>query len=221
LSLHTKIVLFMTASILLIGTLLFWFFEYRLTATTSSLSVLIESFFNAACLRSAGFSTFSIATLRLPTLFLIMLMCFIGSSPGSTGGGIKTTTFALLLATVRAVISGRTVVELKERTIPLEQVLKAMAIFCLSLAWLFCAIFILLVTEEGHDFIQIAFEAFSAFANLGSSAALTHLLSTVGKYIIMALMIIGRIGSMSLLLALKRRHEASDFRYPEERVFLS
>lgn len=221
-SLHTKIVVAITCYITVIACCLICLLEYR--AGFAHLTIpakLVNALFDAVCARSAGFTTLDIAMIRLPTLLLIIMVTFIGSSPGSTGGGIKTTTFAILYATIRAVISGRMTVELRERTVPPDQVLKAMAVFSLSLTWISIALFLLLITEEGFGLTNLMFEAFSAFANLGLSTGITPHLSRAGKWLIMALMIIGRIGSLTLIFALRPRQEKVGYRYPEERVALS
>jgi trk system potassium uptake protein len=222
LSLHTRVILITTALIILLGCLSLWFLEYRsFFQYLSPVTAFANVFFNTTCARSAGLSTFDMASLRLPTLFVIMLIAFIGSSPGSTGGGIKTTTFAIFFATIRAVISGRLVVSLRERTISNEQVFKAMAIFSLSLTWIAIALFALLLAEEGWHFVDLLFESISAFANLGLTTGITPYLSAWGKIVIMVLMLIGRIGSLTLIIALKRQQGKAEFRYPEERIALS
>lgn len=222
LSLHTQVIITTTLLLIVITTILFWILEYGHTLKgIPTLATATNALFNAACARSAGFTTFDVATLRLATIFIILIITFIGSSPGSTGGGIKTTTFAIFIATIRAVISGRMVIELKERKIPNDQVFKALAVFLLSLTWISLAIFGLLLTEEGWHFLDVVFESFSAFTNLGLTTGITPYLSAEGKIYIMLIMIIGRIGSITLLIALRRRHDAADFRYPEERVMLS
>ena len=222
LSLHTQVIITTTLLITLITTILFWLLEYGHTLQgIPNMTTAVNVLFDAVCARSAGFTTFDVSTLRLATIFIIMIVAFIGSSPGSTGSGVKTTTFAVFMATIKAVISGRMVVELKERKIPNDQVFKALAVFLLSLTWISLAIFGLLLTEEGWHFLDVVFESFSAFTNLGLTTGITPYLSAEGKIYIMLIMIIGRIGSITLLIALRRRLEAADFRYPEERIMLS
>jgi trk system potassium uptake protein len=221
-SLHTQVTIITTVLITLLTSLTLWVLEYQHTfAHQPFFTTLINVVFDALCARSAGFTTLDTASIRLPTLFIIMIVSFIGSSPGSTGSGIKTTTFAIFIATIRAVISGRLAVSLKGRRIPNDQVFKAMAVFSLSLTWISIILFALLLTEEGWHFIDIMFETFSAFANLGLSTGITPYLSIEGKWSVMLMMIIGRIGSLTLLIALKRRQDGIDVRYPEERLILS
>lgn len=223
LSLHTKIVLMTTLLITGISSFLFWLLEHRHTFSNNTPFITaINVLFDATCARSAGFTTLDMSLIRLATLFIIIIISFIGSSPGSTGSGIKTTTFAIFIATIKAVIGGRMTVELKQRRIPNELVFKALAILTLSLTWVSLGLFVLLISEEGWQFGDIMFETFSAFTNLGLSTGITPHLSKFGKLVIIILMIIGRIGSLTLILALKRRKESpADLRYPEERVALS
>jgi trk system potassium uptake protein TrkH len=218
-SLHSKIVFSVAGIILVTGTLIYWFLERNNTLTMLSTPyALLNSFFNVASMRSTGFTTVIPTELNLATLLLIMLICFIGAAPGSTGSGIKTTCFAIFLAMIRAATQGRTSVELKGRRIPRDQVYKALSI---SIGWILLATFILLITEKGGDFLDILFEVISAFATLGLSLGITPFLSQTGKIVIIITMIIGRIGSMTVILALRRQKEPHEYEYPEERVLLS
>lgn len=218
-SLHTQLVFSTTFMIVAFATGMFFYLEF-LQNGNATLAAAANSLFNALSCRSAGVTTFDIPAIHFSTLFLIMIIAFIGSSPGSTGSGIKTTTFALFLAAIRAVISRRSAVELKGRTVPNEQIFKAMAVLSLSLSWVAVTIFCLLITEQGWRFVDITFEAFSAFSNLGLSTGITPYLSTVGKCILIVTMFIGRVGSLTLLLAFKKQRDKKELHYPEERVII-
>ena len=136
LSLHSKIVLHSAMILIGIFTLLFWFLERHNTLAGMPFYLsFLNAFFNAIGSRSTGFTTVPIASLQLASLLLIMISCFIGSSPGSTGSGIKSTTFAIFIATLKTSIMGKIAVELKGRTIPRDQVLKAFAVIALSSSW--------------------------------------------------------------------------------------
>ena len=159
--------------------------------------------------------------LHLATLFIVMIISFIGSSPGSTGSGIKTTTFAVVLATIHAAISGHTSVEMKGRRIPKDQVFKALAVLSLSMGWILIVTFCMLLTESSWEFFDILFEVVSAFATLGISTGITPSLTISGKLLISFTMIVGRIGSLTLLLAMmRRRKDVHEYEYPEERIML-
>ncbi len=222
-SLHTKLVLSMTGLIVLAtSTVVFMFEHLHAFLMSPSLRMIGDSVFNAICLRSAGFTTLNMETTHLAILFSIALISFIGSSPGSTGSGVKTTTFALFLAAIRSTLRRKTSVAMMGRTIPNEQVLQAMAISALSFSFIALILFLLLVLEPGWRFIDLMFESFSAFNNLGLSTGLTPYLSSGAKYLLMLSMLVGRIGSLTLLLAFKKSHTKDvGFQYPEERIIMS
>lgn len=221
-SLHSRIVLSAALIIIPISTLLFWLLERNNTLAYLSFPyAVVNSFFNITAMRSTGFSSVIPIELNLATIFLIMLLCFIGSAPGSTGSGVKTTSFAIFISMISAAIQGRTSVEIKGRRIPRDQVYKSLAIIALSITWILLITFILLITEKGWDFLDILFEVVSAFATLGISLGITPFLSWFGKIMIITTMIIGRIGSMTVILALRRSKEPREYEYPEERVLLS
>lgn len=189
----------------------------------SSLAALCIALFHAISFRSAGFlMVHSIFILHPATLLLLFLIAFIGSGAGSTGSGIKITTFAIFMAAVKSAITGRDEVEIAHRTIPHDQVYKAIAILSLSLSWILISTFILLITEPDHTFGDLLFESISAFSCLGISADVTPTLSFVGKIVVMTSMIAGRIGSLTVLLSLKTKtlEDTQQFSYPEERVLL-
>ena len=220
-SLQTKLVIYMTFFIVIGGTLLYWILERHNTfAGMGPLTTLVNALYNAISSRGTGFSTVSTDQLQLATLLLIILVSFIGAAPLSTSGGIKVTTAALCMGFIKAAIVGRTTVSIMGRSIANDQLYKAMAITFLSLFWVILTTFVLLITEHNWLFIDILFEVFSAFATLGLSLGITPHLSTIGKIFIIITMIIGRIGALTLVLALWRKHENPEFSYPEERILL-
>ena len=222
-SLHSKIILYGSTALLITSAIIFWILEHDNTlANMSSMQTIIYALFHAVSFKSAGFIVTCLDQFQLATLFIIMIISFIGSSPGSTGSGVKITTFTVFLATIKAAITGRTSVEIKGRRLLKEQVNRAVAIVSLSLAWIFLTTFCLLITEKNWQFFELLFEAVSAFTTLGLTTGVTSTLSTAGKLFIIASMIIGRIGSLTLILALKLKtqREVGDFQYPEERIML-
>jgi len=221
LSLHSRLVLNATFIIITVMAITIFFLQYySLFVENPSPSYFIESTCNAITLRSAGFTTLPLGIIAPATLFIIMLASFIGSAPGSTGSGIKVTTCALFIAAIKATLLRRDVVEVKNRTIPNDQVFKAMAILTLSAAFLALSIFLLLITEQHINTFDIIFEAFCSFTNLGVSRGITQQLSTIGKCITMVSMFIGRIGSLTVLFALKGAQKPREFYYPEERIIM-
>jgi trk system potassium uptake protein len=221
-SLHSKIVLYASTMLLICTGIIFWILEHKnILANEGAADSILSTLFYAISFRSTGFLLTSIGSFHLASIMLIMFISFIGSAPGSTGSGVKVTTFAIFLATIRAAISGKTIVSLKGRSIALSQVYRAMAIISLGLGWVILSTFCLLITEQGFTFIQVLFESMSAFSSLGMSTGITASLSTFGKFFIIISMIIGRIGSFTLILALKlKKRKEAEFSYPEERVML-
>lgn len=219
-SLHTRLVLITTTLIIIISTSILALTEYGIFSSGSVIHDGINSIFNALSYRSTGFSTLNILQVGNATLLLIIALSFIGSSPGSTGSGIKTTTFALLIAAIKTVILGRHVVDIKGRQIPNDQIFKAMSIFSLGIGLIGCSAFCLFLTDNSWSFIEIFFESSSAFTNLGLSLGITPHLSVIGKIILIISMIMGRIGTLTLILALRWRQDKVQFNYPEERVMI-
>lgn len=164
----------------------------------------INGIFNAIASMGTGFHTVPIATLQTATLLVIMVVAFIGTSPGSTGSGIKTTTVALALAAVRAVIRGDKSVKLFGQRIERTELHKAIAIISLAALWIMLSTFLLLAIEQGHTFKALFFEAVSAFSTLGMSLGITESLAPISKIILMIAMVFGRIGPFTLIFAIKR-----------------
>lgn len=222
-SLHSKLVLYGSAIIIGLGSVLFLLLETNPSLETMNpFTKAISTLFHVISFRSAGFLALPITTFNIATMMLIGAIAFIGSSPGSTGCGIKITTFSIFLATIKAATTGNTIVQIYGRRIELDQILKVMAIVFLSIMWIFFSTFLLVLVETDQEFFDLLFETLSAFATLGITSGATSALSAAGKCIIMASMTIGKIGSLTMILALKRKKsEQKEFLYPEERVMLS
>src|SRR5579863_2316459 len=222
-SLHSKIILYGAGMLLLITSLLFFFLEYYNTLHALNLPLKItNAVFHAISFKSCGFILGNLTDFLPATIFFIMLIGLIGSSPGSTGSGFKITTFILFINTIKAAINGETSVEIFEREIPQDQIFKVIAVISLGLGWILFTTFCLLLTETDWSFLDIFFETVSAFSNVGYSLKGTQKLSEFGKLFIMATMFIGRIGSLTFILGLKfkTRKETTEYSYPEERVML-
>ncbi|OGC29431.1 hypothetical protein A2311_05905 [candidate division WOR-1 bacterium RIFOXYB2_FULL_48_7] len=204
LSLHSKIVLLVTTLLIAIGTIVFFTLEHNNPNTLGHFTLhekVLVSYFQAVTPRTAGFNTIDISLLFNPTLLITMFLMFVGASPGGTGGGIKTTTFALIIATIWATLRGDKNTILFNRRIPAETTRRAFAITFLSLTAVAIAIFIL-NNLETFGLMEIGFEVFSAFGTVGLSMGITPYLSSLGKMIIMLVMFIGRVGPLTLMMAL-------------------
>jgi trk system potassium uptake protein TrkH len=220
-SLHTKLVLFITFILVSLGTIAYFLIEYNNTLISfSPMMSLVNAFFNAVCARGTGYSTTNVSFLENATLLVIMVLAFIGSSPGSPGSGIKTTTFAVFYSTIRSAIAGRSSVSLYGRKIATDQINRTLSIVALSITWITIGLFILLLTDSDKRFIDLLFELISAFSTLGLSTGITVNLSTLGKYIIIMTMVIGRVSTLAVFLALFRIPQKTEFTYPEERIML-
>jgi trk system potassium uptake protein TrkH len=148
-----------------------------------------------------------------------MILMFIGASPGSTGGGIKTSTFGIFLGSIWAMLRGRVTVEMFKRNVPNDIVNKALSVIILTFMLLSVFGFALLLTQKG-DPVHILFELVSAFGTVGLSAGITSQLTTLGKIIIIVTMFIGRIGPLTLALAIGQRRESVAYEYPDETVMI-
>lgn len=222
LSLHSTVVLATTTGLTLLAALLFFLLEYLpMFLQEGGLAPFGHALFNSLCLRSAGFTTLVMSAVPSATLLFVMIISFIGAAPGSASSGIKVTTVAIFLAAIKATLLRRNVVEMKYRTIPYEQVLKAMAILMLSIAWVMFLIFLAFITDPHIPAFDLMFEVVSFFSNVGLNRGITDLLSMGGKIVVMVAMVVGRIGSLTVLLALTKQSKSSEFQYPEERLILS
>lgn len=221
LSLHTKITLFATILLTLGSGLAIWFIEHNKALRHFDLfHQIINSIFNGMSARGVGFSTISTYEFSMPTLFIFLILMFIGAAPGSTGSGIKTTTFILFIATVLSIIHNRESVEINERRIPEDQIHKVMAIVALGVFWISLSTFTILLLEEKFSFLNIVFETFSALGNCGLSLGITSQLSEWSKLILILTMLTGRIGALTLVIALRKKPNKLLFQYPEERVMI-
>ncbi|MCD4651704.1 MAG: TrkH family potassium uptake protein [Candidatus Cloacimonetes bacterium] len=220
--LHTKIVLTTTGLLIIIGAVGFYVAEYSNTMRDMTFFQKMQaSLFQSVTARTAGFNTINNGALTSSSVLLCMILMFIGASPGSTGGGVKTTTFAILVLAVWSIIkgSGKEITVFKRR-ISDETSRKVLALLAMSLGFLLLMTFILLALEtaSGKDFQQIVFEAMSAFATVGLSMGITSGLTSAGKVIITILMFIGRVGPLTFVYALSESRILSRVSYMEENV---
>lgn len=222
LSLHTKMVIVISAALLTAGMLLVLLLEYNNPKTLGPLSFsskILASWFQAVVPRTAGFNTVDIAGLRSATQFLFVILMFIGASPSSTGGGIKTTTFGTLVSATLAAARGKNDVELFERRLPKDLVFRALTITVASLALVISVTMFLSVTEKA-DFLTNLFEATSAFATVGLTMGLTTKLTFWGKIAIVLTMYAGRVGPLTIAFAVAQKQEKAVYRYAEEKIIV-
>lgn len=221
LTLHTKFMLLGTLLINAFAFVMIFALEYNNPATLGHLSLggkVLGAYFQAVTTRTAGFNTVPISGLHEATLFLMILLMFVGGGSTSTAGGIKVTTFFALLLSVSKILRGKQDAVAFGRTIKDEIFMKAFALVVASLTSIFIAIFILSLTESA-PFIDIAFEVVSAFGTVGLSAGLTGHLSVTGQIVIMCMMFIGKLGPLTLVFSLGVP-KTKKVRYPEGKLFI-
>ena len=229
LSVHSKFVLLTTAALLLIGTLSFYSLERGgVFAEMTEGEAWMNAYFCSVTPRTAGFNTIDYARLSGAALLCTMVLMFIGASPGSTGGGIKTSVFGLLIAYSIARWSGYARLHIFNRTVPRESVDRAGAVVVAALALVILTSSALMVTEtygmppqeSQNRFISLAFETISAFGTVGLSMGETARLTPTGKTLLTLVMFLGRVGPLTLALAISRRQERAQYRYAEENVMV-
>ena len=220
LSIHTKLVLVTSAVLVVVGFLLIFFIEFDSAFLDYPLTgKLWGALFQSVTPRTAGFNTVPIASLSTITLTIIIILMFIGASPGSTGGGIKTSTFAILLLSLGNILRGKEDIEVFKRKIPSTIVYKAMAIVVGTLL-LLVSIFLLLLAFEKQPFLPLLFESVSAFGTVGLSMGITPDLTSIGKLLIILLMYGGRIGPLTLGFALTRTLRRGKVEYPVAKIMI-
>jgi trk system potassium uptake protein len=220
LTLDTKLILSVTGALLLVGTAAVLALEWGNPATLGGLPLgdrLLNAFFHAVVPRTAGFTSLDVPQLTQATQAVTIVLMFIGAAPGSTGGGVKVTTFAVLMAAIVSNVRGRQQVEAFRREIPLPVVVRALTVLLLGLA-LVVAVAIVLTITEAVTFTVALFEAVSAFATVGLSTGLTPQLSPAGKIVLMLTMFAGRLGPLTLALALAQAQRPVTRRYASEPV---
>ena len=221
LSLHTRLVVAMTTGLILLPWFLFLGSEWNKSlANFAWPEKLLASLFQVVTARTAGFNTLDLTSLAPGSVFLLILLMFVGASPGSTGGGVKTTTIGVIFSFVRSKLLARDSVSLFQRTLPLEVVTKAFTLVTLALSFISLASFLLFLTQPQLNMAQAFFEVFSAFGTVGLSLGITSQLTPVGKLIIIITMYCGRIGLLTLLYAVSREKSFGKYSFVEESVMI-
>ena len=221
-SVHTKIVLLVTGFLVIGGTILMLLFEYNNPETIAAMNggeKVLNSFFAAVTPRTAGFNSISTSGMTSAGKFLTMILMMIGGSPGSTAGGIKTTTVGVLILTVICVIKRREDTEVFSKKISKDLVYKAFTLFFIG-SGLVIVVSLLSFTETGASFTAILYETVSAFGTAGLTIGLTPNLSVIGKVLIMLMMYIGRVGPLTVVLSLTKEKIKSGIKYPEGKILI-
>ncbi len=228
-SLHTRLVLYVTITLIIAGTILFFVFENSNAMQGMTLKEkALVSLFHSITPRTAGFNTIDVGLLSNSALFMTIILMFIGGAPGGTAGGVKTSVVGVLFAMAKSRIWGRAQTEIHSRTIPEKVINEAVSVFVIAIIVLAAATLILQVTELGHTqhwnskwhYIDLEFEATSAFATVGLTTGITPMLTWGGKIMIIFLMFIGRLGPLTIAFVVSRRKDVRTYKYAEEPVII-
>lgn len=225
-SLQTKIVVGISFALILLGVFVFLLLENgKMLYGLGIRDKLLISFFQSVTPRTAGFNTVAIGNLASPTLFFIIILMFIGASSGSTGGGIKTNTLAVLIGGAWSMVKNRDNVHLFKKTVPKIIFRRCVMIAGLAGAWLVVFTMLLSFVEAGKEampnyFLRILFEVTSAFGTVGLSTGITPILSSLGKFLLMLTMFAGRVGPLTLALAVAIKEDKFLYKYPEEKIMV-
>lgn len=224
LTLTTKLSIKISIFLIIAGTFAMFILEYSNKSTIGNLSFvqkLEASFFQSVSTRTAGFNTISILGLKRSTSLLFIILMFIGASPGSTGGGIKTTTFGLIALGTWATLKNKDGIEYDKRSISWRIYSKAIAILFISLIYTTICIFLLILFERNKNFLDLVFEVYSAFGTVGLSRDLTPSLSDISKFILIVTMFVGRVGPLTITLALSKSNlKKGHYTYPQENILI-
>jgi potassium uptake TrkH family protein len=221
LSLHARLVLYVTGGLIILGAVAFLTLEWTHTLQDYTLGEkVMVGFFQSITTRTAGFNSVDIGALDMSTTVIFLTLMAIGASPASTGGGIKTTTIAVLVLSVISTARGHDRVEFAKKTIPRSTIFTALTAFTLAAISLFIFTLLLTITEN-LPFLDLLFEEFSAFATVGLSRGITSELSGMGRLIVTVSMFIGRVGSVTLALAFAKKVDKRRYKYPKESVIVA
>lgn len=223
-TLNTQIVIYTTLILLISGFVFLFISEYNNTLLEHNtiFGKITAASFNSVTPRTAGFNAVDFTQMNVPSLLFIIFLMWIGGSPASTAGGIKTSTFALATLNIFAVASGKSRIQLFGRRISSESTSRAFAILCISLITIGISIVALLIFEpKGTPLLTVAFECFSAYSTVGLTINFTPTLTEPSKYVLIACMFIGRIGMLNLMVGLLRRMNHQFYEYPKENILIN
>lgn len=221
-NLNTKIVLFMTVGLLLIGTSGILLFEWNNAICGMDTSdKIVHAFFNSVCPRTAGFASVGLTGFSTQTLLLMIVLMMIGGGTQSTAGGVKINVFAVILTNLLAVLRGVERTYILHREISSGSVKRSNAALILYLIIIFAAIFMMSIIEPQASAMALVFECVSALSTVGSSLDLTPTLSNAGKFLIIVLMFVGRVGVFTLVSGLIRQEKKKNYKYPSDNIIIN
>jgi len=219
LSMHSKLVLYLTLFLTIFGTAVIFYTEKWGNISSTTDRFLISLFQASSASTTAGFNSCDIGVMSIASLFVIIILMYIGAGPGGTAGGIKQTTFGVILISIYNQLTGREKVLALKRRISEDTVKRALSIAALALLWFVIAVLALTISEE-KDFIKMVFEVGSALGTVGLSAGITADLTVFGKIVIIITMLIGRVGPLGIGLTILRRKKIASYQYPEDEILV-
>ncbi|AFJ90522.1 TrkH family potassium uptake protein [Blattabacterium sp. (Blaberus giganteus)] len=225
-TLNTKVVIYTTFFLLFFGTIFYYISEYHfsLSEHSSFHGKWIASFFSSATSRTAGFHVLNINSLTPITILFTIFLMWIGASPASTGGGIKTSTFALALINIISLARGKNRLEIQKKEISSESIRLSFSIIMLSIIVIYISILIIIFLDPKEDILSISFEVFSAFSTVGLSLGITSNLSNGSKLVLILLMLLGRIGVFNIMIGFLRKNKIGShhyYRYPKGNILIN
>lgn len=221
-NINSKINLITTLSITLFATILLWLFESQGAFNEhGTFGQWVTALFTASTPRTAGYNSIDFAHLQVHSILFIIFLMWIGASPNSTGGGIKTSTFAVAVLNILSLVRGKERLEIFRREIAEITIKRAFATMTLSLFIIGLCILLISVFEKEFSLLQIAFECFSAYSTVGLTLGITFKLSTASKVILIALMFIGRVTMLSIMIALFKKVKFTNYRYAKEELTIN
>lgn len=221
-NLTSKVAILMSLILTVVGMMLFLGLEYTNPSTMGHLSFgqkILASYFQSVTLRTAGFNTIPLGHLRDATIFISCVWMFIGASPGSTGGGIKTTTFGVIVFYVIGIAKGKQNVDIFNRRLDWDILNRALAILVISLTYVSFIIICMLIIED-FSMEQVVFEVVSAFGTVGLTLGITPELSTFSRLLIIITMFVGRLGPLTFALAIGEKKKKVNIKYPKEDILV-
>lgn len=221
LSVNSKISLNTSIILIVLGTIAYLALEQSHTLDGMNLvDQLTTAFFQSVTTRTAGFNTVDIGAISVPMVIFMLMLMYIGASPASTGGGIKTNTFTVLFMSAYSTMRGKKTIDIDMKTIGFDSVNKALLIFLFSVSVIFISVFVLAITDSDKSILNLAFEEVSAFATVGLTRGITSDLSTGGRIVIMISMFVGRVGLLTLGYALSKRTISAKYKYPKAKIII-
>lgn len=221
-SVNTRLVVYTTEILLVLGMIVYAISEQDATLKgLSPYGKFVTTVFGSVTPRTAGFNTVDMRQMAVPTVLVYLFLMWIGASPGSTGGGLKTSTFAVAMLNTFSIASGKTRVEVFRRQIANETLKKAFAVISLSVLVIGFGVFLVMLFNPELALLDVTFEVFSAFSTVGLSLGITAQMSTASKLVLMVIMLIGRVGTLTILIAIVRNIGEQRYKYPEENVYIT